>query len=305
MNLMITGGTGTIGREIVKQLRGTDRFEKIIIYSRDESKHADMQRKFPEGGESGLRYFIGDICDYDRLVFAMKDADMVIHAAAMKHIDKCEYNPFESLRVNIVGGSNVVKAAIQTKVLNCMLISTDKACNPVSAYGSQKFCLERLFIGSNNMSDETKFNVVRYGNVIASRGSVFHTWEKLAKQGETLELTHKDMTRFFWSIKDAANFVIKTTKESYIHGDRGCIYIPKIGSKSMYDVAKAYSDNIRITTFRCPEKIHEELISEYESHYTYDVGDYYIIYPTMHDWAKSITVQGEKIKSRDLFISKR
>lgn len=288
-NLLITGGTGTIGQAIVDKLYKT--WEgKIIIYSRDESKHAAMMEKYPEGGESGLRYLIGDICDYERLRYAMKDVNIVIHAAAMKHIDKCEYNPFESMRVNVEGSINVAKACIGRGVQCCTFVSTDKACNPVSAYGAQKYSSERMFIGCNNMGG-TRFNVVRYGNVWGSRGSFLAKWEKIKEHKGTISLTDPEMTRFFWDIGEAADFVI----DHMISLDRGCVYIPKLGSKSMMDIAMQYSHNIEITGMRCPEKIHEELISAPESLFTYDQGTHYTIYPGQHDWSKKVGCVGVKV----------
>lgn len=303
MNVLITGGTGTIGREITRQIKDLHDIDKIIIYSRDESKHASMAEEFPEGGKSGLRYFIGDICDYERLRYAMSGVDVVIHAAAMKHIDKCEYNPTESLRVNVIGSMNVVRACIDTSVKKCMFVSTDKACNPLSAYGAQKYAVERLMIGSNNMG-VTKFNCVRYGNVMGSRGSFVAKWEKLAIEKKPISLTHADMTRFFWSIEEAASFVVCHTLGKPEENDRGVIYIPKLNKKKMIDIAFTFTNNISITGLRCPEKIHEELISPAEVISTYEYGDHYIIFPLSHDWCAVSDRRGNPVPDNFTYTSK-
>jgi UDP-N-acetylglucosamine 4,6-dehydratase len=302
MNVLITGGTGTIGREITRQIKDLPGVRKIMIFSRDEAKHAAMMEEFPEGGESGLRYFIGDICDYDRLRFAMRGVNVVIHAAAMKHIDRCEYNPIESIRVNITGSVNVVRACIDEGVKNCMFISTDKACNPVSAYGAQKYAVERMMIGANNLG-KTQFNCVRYGNVMGSRGSFIEKWEKLSSEGKSLNLTDADMTRFFWSISEAAKFVVERVFDANEYEDRGVVYIPILHSKRMMDIALTYTNNINITGLRCPEKIHEELISKVEALSTFHYQDHYIIYPMSHDWCRDIEKRGKLINDGFTYIS--
>lgn len=299
MNYLITGGTGTIGRELLRQLAPQIGKSRIVIFSRDEAKHADMLNEFSQQGITGLRSMVGDICDYERLVSAMQGIDVVIHAAAMKHIDKCEYNPTESMRVNVLGSINVARACIETAVSQCLFISTDKACNPVSAYGGQKYASERLFIGMNNMSRRTRFNIVRYGNVFGSRGSFIEKWLDLAKKNLPITITDEHMTRFFWTIQDAAAFVLDRITDGETNFDRGLIYIPKMRSFKMIDLANEISkeNEIKITGMRCPEKIHEELVSETEGKNCYDQGNHYIIYPAMHEWAASITPRGKKCQS--------
>lgn len=296
MNYFITGGTGSIGKELTKQLLPILGDGKLVIYSRDELKQAEMAEQFPEGGRTGIRYLIGNICDYDRLVTAMKGSDIVIHAAAMKRIDTCEYNTVESLNVNVLGSMNVARACIETGVKSCLFTSTDKACNPISAYGSQKQTVERLWIGMNNFTPTTKFNCVRYGNVWGSRGSFLQKWKKAVGEEKSILLTDAEMTRFFWKIEEAAKFIDHRLVDIDTYKDRGCIYIPKMSSKKMFDIAKEFNDNIKITGMRCPEKLHEELISEIESMSTYDNGSHFIIYPTMHNWCADIKVRGTKVE---------
>jgi UDP-N-acetylglucosamine 4,6-dehydratase len=296
VNYFITGGTGTIGREIVSLLLGDTKMcaEKIVVYSRDEQKHAEMMNLFPEGGESGLRYIVGDICDYSRLLYAMDKAGVVIHTAAMKHIDKCEYNPTESVRINVIGSMNVAKACRETGVQQAVIISTDKACNPISAYGAQKYAAERLWIGMNNLSSKTMFNVVRYGNVLGSRGSFIYHWQNLLKEKKPIQITDENMTRFFWTVHEAGKFILSRITDGFQNRDRGLVYIPKMGKCKIIDMAKSLSENIEIVGMRCPEKIHEEMISITEGASAYDCGDHYIIYPLMHDWCRSIIPRGCK-----------
>jgi len=293
-NYFLTGGSGTLGRELTKQLLADDRADKIKIFSRTEDKQQSMAVEFPEYPNNLLRYLLGDICDYDRVKTAMSGSEVVVHAAAMKMIDRCEYNPTEGVRVNVHGSENVFRAAHENKVMSCLFVSTDKACLPISAYGCQKSTAEHLAIGYNNLS-RTAFNVVRYGNVLSSAKSFMHTWKALIDKGEPIELCHKDITRFFWSIREAARFLLNTLDNVLIHGDRGCVYVPKMGSQAMGDIASALTDNIKITQFRSPEKLHEDLISVHEAPYTYDCGDYYVIYPSAHEWSRDIKTRGTPV----------
>jgi UDP-N-acetylglucosamine 4,6-dehydratase len=292
MNYLITGGTGSIGQELVRKLLSIiSPDDKIIIYSRDEAKQAEMARKYAEGGMAGIRYLVGDICDLNRLKYAMEGIDVCIHAAAMKRIDTCEYNPLESIRVNVHGSSNVAEACAYCGVFRSYLLSTDKACLPISAYGAQKAAAEHLWIGMNNMAD-THFSVIRYGNVWGSRGSFLKTWKESSESGEEINITDERMTRFFWRIEEAAGFIIKIISDT---SQRGCIYVPKMRSSRIMNIAEAFTDKIKISGMRCPEKIHEDLISVHESVSCYDQGDYYVIYPTQHDWCKEIEKEGKKV----------
>ena len=293
MNYFITGGTGSVGKELVRQLSELITVGRIVIFSRNESRQAEMAAEFPEGGEAGVRYFIGDICDYDRLLFAMKGSGIVIHAAAMKHIDKCEYNPTESIKNNVFGTMNVARACSELKVSEALFISTDKACSPISAYGAQKYASERFWIGMNNMSS-TRFNLVRYGNVRKSTGSFYHKWKTLVAEGKPLPVTSDKMSRFFWNIESAAFFIINCLVDEKSLSDRGCIYVPKMKSEKLIDIAKSISDNIEITGLRCPEKLQEELICSFEGNNCYDCGDHYILYPDLHEWVGTIVKRGVK-----------
>lgn len=293
MKYFITGGTGTLGHELTRQLY--DIADKIIIYSRDEAKHADMQKEFPEYPDNKMRYIIGDICDEKRLSQAMQGADFVYHTAAMKHIDKCTYNPTEAIRVNVIGTMNVAQACRDNNVKSAWFISTDKACGSISLYGSTKSVGEHMWVGFNNIGHSTKFNVVRYGNVLGSRGSFITTWDKLAADNKPIPITHKDMTRFFWTVEDAVDFLLKCDNDANTFGEKGCIYIPKMDRSSIYEMAKNYCENVTITGLRCPEKIHEDLILESESLSCYENDDYYIIYPMQHDWSKDCGTRGAKV----------
>jgi UDP-N-acetylglucosamine 4,6-dehydratase/5-epimerase len=291
LNYLITGGSGSIGQELVRQLQPTlMEPDKIIIYSRDEAKQATMRQTYPEGGKSGLRYFVGDICDYDRLAYAMRDVDICIHAAAMKRIDTCEYEPLESIRVNVQGSVNVAKACDDAGVEKAFFLSTDKACLPISAYGAQKAVVEHLWQGMNNFS-ECRYSVIRYGNVIGSKGSVFQAWDGIPSGG-IITLTDARMTRFLWKIGDAAAFIIRVIGESI---GRGCIYVPKMNRHAMSDMARIYTDNIAVTGLRCPEKLHEDLISVHEAPWARDLGDYYVIYPGFHNWADGVEAKGDPL----------
>ena len=193
--ILVTGGTGTFGSEVTKFILNNIKIKKIIVFSRDENKQYEMSKKL--SGKRNIRFFIGDIRDQNRLMTAFRGVDYVIHAAAMKHVPASEYNPIECIKTNIDGTESVINAAIERKVKRVIALSTDKACNPVNLYGATKLCSEKLFINANQYSNETKFSVVRYGNVIGSRGSVIPFFESLLKQKKTLPITSKDMTRFF------------------------------------------------------------------------------------------------------------
>lgn len=275
----ITGGTGTLGKELVKQLYCSA--ERIVVYSRDEAKQAAMMKTFPEGGADGpMRYRIGDVRDYDRLKQAMEDCDTVIHTAAMKRIDTCEYNIFEAIKTNVEGSLNVVKAANSLGYEKAVLISTDKACNSCSTYGTTKSMAEKIFSNANNYGKCCSYSV-RYGNVAGSRGAVHNIWKEAAESGKPINLTHPDMTRWFWSISEAAMFVMHTLPNA----GRGVIYVPKMQAHKLYDLASKFSDNINITGLRCSEKLHEEMVSVTEATNTYETPEWYAIHPIQVDYA--------------------
>lgn len=287
MNYFFTG-SGTLATELVEQLY--DDADKIVIYSRDEGKHHILKDQYPEGPPGPMRYRIGDIRDYDRLVTAMHDCDIVIHTAAMKRIETCEAEVYECMHTNILGSYNVARACNATGILCAMLISTDKSVDAAGMYGASKRVAEELFIQSNNYGD-CHFAVCRYGNVKGSRGSLNTIWDKQIRNHLALTVTHADMTRWFWTIEEAAAFVL----DRLGHMERGVIYVPKMTGYSIMQMAKNLSSDIVITGLRCGEKLHESMISQTEVQNTYEHPTYYTIYPFSHEWQKNIKYSGTKV----------
>ena len=274
--ILITGGTGTLGKELTKQLLDSDKYiKKIYIYSRDEYKQSEMKKEFKNNPK--LSFFIGDIRDKDRLYRAFNEIDYVIHTAAQKHVSSCEYNPFEAVKTNVIGSANIIDAAIDRKVKKVLAISTDKAVNPINLYGCTKACMEKMFIDGNNYSgdNETIFSIVRYGNVISSRGSVIPFFKKIAKEGGKFPLTDNEMTRFWTTIDNAAKFVLDSLE--IMEGQE--IFIPKLPTLKIIDLIKAIKEDaeIKVIGVRKGEKIHETLISKEESKCFLDMNNYFII----------------------------
>lgn len=274
--VLITGGTGTLGKELTKQLLNSDKYiKKIYIYSRDEYKQSEMKKEFKNHPK--LSFFIGDIRDKDRLYRAFNEIDYVIHTAAQKHVPSCEYNPFEAVKTNVIGSANIIDAAIDRKVEKVLAISTDKAVNPINLYGCTKACMEKIFIDGNNYSgdNETIFSIVRYGNVIGSRGSVIPFFKKIAKEGGKFPLTDNEMTRFWTTVDNAAKFVLDSLE--IMEGQE--IFIPKLPTLKISDLIKAIKKDaeIKIVGLRKGEKIHETLISKEESKYFLDMNNYFIL----------------------------
>lgn len=290
--LLITGGTGSFGSAATKILLKT-KIKKLIIFSRDENKQYQMQNEIKD---KRLRFFIGDIRDEERLIMAFRGVDYVIHAAAQKHVPSSEYNPFESIKTNIFGSQAIISAAIKTNIKKVIALSTDKACNPINLYGATKLCAEKLFINGNQLSGKNgpKFSVVRYGNVIASRGSVIPFFKDLSKNSKnTIPLTHKNMTRFFIQISTAVNFVLNSMQTMQL----GEIFIPKMNSIYIKDLIKILcpKNKVKIIGVRAGEKIHEMLFSAEETTNLYEKNDCFIILP--HN-SKSKKTQGiKKIKN--------
>ncbi len=295
-NVLITGGTGTFGQEITNFLLKKTNLKKLIILSRDENKQYEMSKKF--GSNKRVRFFLGDVRDVNRLLTAFRGVDYVIHAAAMKQVPASEYNPVECIKTNINGSESVITAAIERKVKKVIALSTDKACNPVNLYGATKLCSEKLFINANQYSNFTKFTVVRYGNVIGSRGSVIPHFKNLINQKKVLPLTSKDMTRFFIPIKDAIKFVLS----SLIKSRGGEIFIPKMSSIKIFDLISLINSNtkINIVGIRPGEKIHESLFSIDESRSVNQDKDCYIIYSENLSYIKRY---GKKLKNQFEYIS--
>jgi UDP-N-acetylglucosamine 4,6-dehydratase (inverting) len=289
-SILITGGTGSFGTQFTEMILKKYNPKKIIIYSRDEYKQDVMKKnmtlKFPES-VSKLRFFIGDVRDKDRLYRAFKGVDYVIHAAAMKQVPACEYNPFEAIKTNIYGAQNIVDAALDCGVKKVVALSTDKAVNPINLYGGTKLVSDKLFISANSYRGDqgTVFSVVRYGNVSGSRGSVIPFFRELLNSGVSeLPITDTRMTRFWMTLDDAVNLVVKALDES----KGGETYVFKNPSYRIIDVAEAMNpgSNINLIGIREGEKLHEVMITSDDSRATYDYGDHYIIYPNYIWWSK-------------------
>ena len=285
-NILITGGTGSFGNAFCKYLIENYKPNKIIIFSRDEYKQYIMAQKFqrPE-----FRFFIGDVRDLSRLKMAMSGVDMVVHAAALKHVPAAEYNPIECIHTNVMGAENVIRAALEVGVEKVVALSTDKAANPINLYGATKLASDKLFIAANNMAGNrpTRFSVVRYGNVVGSRGSVVPLFKKLIAQGvEKLPVTHPDMTRFWISLRQGVEFVVK----AFHRMQGGEIFVPKIPSVRIVDLAKAMAPDkeIEIIGIRPGEKLHEVMCPADDSHLTLEFADHFVITPSIRFYDKEI-----------------
>ncbi len=278
-NILITGGTGSFGKKYTKILLAKYKPNKIIIFSRDELKQYEMAQDY---SAKCMRYFIGDVRDNQRLKQATKDVDYIIHAAALKHVPIAEYNPMECIKTNIDGAQNVIEAALENGVKRVIALSTDKAANPVNLYGATKLASDKLFVAANNLvgSNDIKFAVVRYGNVVGSRGSVVPFFQKLLNEGaKELPITDEKMTRFFITLEDGVNFVLKNFERM----QGGEIFVPKIPSMKIVDMAKALSPNLphKIIGIRPGEKLHEIMCPADDSHLTLEFDDHYVIKPTI------------------------
>lgn len=280
-SVLITGGTGSLGKALTQYiLKHHSNVKKLVILSRDEQKQFQMAQEFSEKEFSQIRYLLGDVRDQDRLVRAFQGIDIVIHAAAMKHVHLAEYNPDECIKTNIGGAQNVIHAALQTSVSNVVALSTDKACAPINLYGATKLTSDKLFVAANNIrgAKEIKFSVVRYGNVMGSNGSVIPFFIKKRKEG-MLPITDVAMTRFNISLQGGVEMVMYAIQ----HAWGGEIFIPKIPSYRITDIAKAIAPSceINIIGVRPGEKIHEEMITASDSFNTYDLGKYFTILPSV------------------------
>lgn len=298
--VLITGGTGSLGKAITKHIvKNHPHIARLIIYSRDEQKQFQMAIEYSEDKYPFMRYFIGDVRDYKRLKMAFRTVDYVIHAAAMKHVHIAEYNPTECISTNVDGAKNVIQAALETNVERVVALSTDKACAPVNLYGATKLTSDKLFVAANNISGDKKikFSVVRYGNVMGSNGSVIPFFVKMKNQKQTLPITHPEMTRFNIPIEGGVEMVFYALH----HAWGGEIFIPKIPSYRIVDVAEAIGPECEkpIVGVRPGEKIHEEMITSADSLNTYDLGKYYTILPSKTKWSLSDflkTFNGTKVK---------
>lgn len=283
--IFITGGTGSFGKKYVKTILDRWQPEKIIIYSRDELKQFEMQQEF---NHPCMRYFIGDVRDGERLKTATEGVDYIIHAAALKQVPAAEYNPMECIKTNVHGAENVINAAIANNVDKVIALSTDKAANPINLYGATKLASDKLFVAANNMvgTRRTSFAVVRYGNVVGSRGSVVPFFKKLIDQGaEELPITHEKMTRFWITLQDGVDFVLK----NFTRMQGGEIFVPKIPSIKITDLATAMAPNLKqkIIGIRPGEKLNEIMCPADDSHLTIEFNDHFTIMPTIEFHGKN------------------
>lgn len=283
-SVLITGGTGSLGKELTKViLKNWPDVKRLVIYSRDEQKQFQMEQEFSHAKYPAIRYFIGDVRDFERLKRAFIGIDYVIHAAAMKHVHIAEYNPDECVKTNIGGAENVIKAALESSVSKVVALSTDKACAPINLYGATKLTSDKLFIAANNIKGhkDIKFSVVRYGNVMGSNGSVIPFFLKKKSEG-VLPITDPNMTRFNISLAAGVDMVLHALETAW----GGELFVPKIPSYRITDVAEAIGPECehRISGIRPGEKIHEEMITSSDSFTTYDLGKYYVILPQMPNW---------------------
>jgi len=278
-NILITGGTGSFGNKFVDHVLKYD-VNKIVVFSRDELKQYEMSQRFTD---ERIRFFLGDVRDRDRLYRAFDGIDIVVHAAALKQVPACEYNPFEAIKTNVIGAQNIVEAAIDRKVKRIIALSTDKAASPLNLYGATKLCSDKLFVAANSYAGDkdTRFAVVRYGNVVGSRGSVVPLFKKLKETG-TLPITDERMTRFWITLDQGVEFVINSLRRM----QGGEVFVPKIPSMRIVDLAEAIAPECKIEYIgiRPGEKLHEEMITVDDSRRSLEYPDYYVIQPEFPWW---------------------
>jgi UDP-N-acetylglucosamine 4,6-dehydratase len=282
-SILITGGTGSFGNQFVQTIIERYSPKKIIIFSRDELKQYEMAQQFPDSQYPFMRYFIGDIRDCSRLEMALRGVDIVVHAAALKHVTIAEYNPYECIHTNVIGAENIVRAALRNQVKQVIALSTDKAVSPINLYGASKLAAEKIFIAANNIrgADPTIFSVIRYGNVVGSRGSVVPFFRKLVQEGKTsLPITDLEMTRFWITLPQGVDFVLSSL--AMMQG--GEIFIPKIPSMKITDLAQALAPGLQthVVGIRPGEKLHEWMLTSDESLQAVQLSDRYIILPYTH-----------------------
>ena len=292
-NILITGGTGSFGKKCTEIILKRYKPRRLIIFSRDELKQFEMAQQFPDSKYDCIRYFIGDIRDKERLYRAFSNVDFIIHAAALKQVPAAEYNPFEAVKTNILGGQNVINVAIDRGVKKVIALSTDKAANPVNLYGATKLCSDKLFIAGNSYvgRDDTVFSVVRYGNVAGSRGSVIPFFLKKKEDG-VLPITDPRMTRFWITLEQGVDFVL-TCLEEMVGGE---LFVPKIPSMNMMDLAKAIAPECKteIIGIRPGEKLHEIMVPSDDAHKTIEYDDKYIIQPDFRFFERRFNSNGGK-----------
>jgi UDP-N-acetylglucosamine 4,6-dehydratase/5-epimerase len=281
--ILVTGGTGSFGKKFIQTVFERYSPKKMIVYSRDELKQYEMQQVWPNSKEYPIRYFIGDVRDYKRLKRAMEGVNIVIHAAALKQVPAAEYNPFEAVKTNVIGGQNVIDAAMSQGVSRVIALSTDKAAAPINLYGATKLTSDKLFIAANNYRGfhDIKFSVVRYGNVMGSRGSVIPFFSQIAKTGE-IPITDERMTRFNITLQEGVDFVLKNLERMW----GGELFVPRLPSYRIIDVAEAIAPGVRtkIVGIRPGEKLHEEMVTETDALTTVEFEDYFVIMPSTQLW---------------------
>jgi len=294
--ILVTGGTGSFGQAFIRRVSELVDYERIVVFSRDELKQYEMEQSFPPEKLGRMRFFIGDVRDLPRLEMAMRDIDYVIHAAALKHVPAAEYNPFECIHTNVLGAENVVQAAIRNRVKRVIALSTDKASNPINLYGASKLASDKIFVAANHLSGSTKvrFAVVRYGNVVGSRGSVVPLFRRLvAERAESLPITDERMTRFWIALREGVDFVLSCL--AMTRG--GEIFVPKIPSMRIVDVARTMAPQLphRIIGIRPGEKLHETMVTEGDARNTVEMNDRYVIEPAFAWWDRT-TFEGSSAK---------
>jgi UDP-N-acetylglucosamine 4,6-dehydratase len=293
LSVLVTGGTGSFGKKFVEAML-TQGVKRLIVFSRDESKQHEMRHQFPDTGDSPMRYFIGDVRDADRLRRAFHGVDVVVHAAALKQVPACEYNPLEAVKTNIDGARNIIEAAIDTGVSRVMALSTDKAVSPVNLYGATKLVAEKLFVQANSYSGAggPKFSCVRYGNVVGSRGSVVPLFREQRGSGQ-ITITDDRMTRFWITLDQGVKFVMDCTERM----QGGEVFVPRIPSMRITDLARVLAPEakIKVTGIRPGEKLHEMLVSEDEARNTLEFKDMYVVEPLFPWWTNSHWTGGTRL----------
>jgi UDP-N-acetylglucosamine 4,6-dehydratase/5-epimerase len=304
-SLLITGGTGSFGHRFSATLLKRYNLKRLVILSRDELKQYDMEMKFnniQNYSTDALRFFIGDVRDQSRLEEAMRGIDVVIHAAALKQVPAAEYNPMECIKTNIYGAENVIKAALLNNVEHVIALSTDKAANPINLYGATKLASDKLFVAANNMSGgRSKFSVVRYGNVVGSRGSVVPLFNKLiSESSKFLPVTHKEMTRFWITLQEGVDFVLKNLERM----QGGEIFIPKIPSVRIVDLASAMAPElpIKFIGVRPGEKMHEIMCPKDDSHLTLEYTNHYVIIPSINFFSDDYDLTTNKLNEKGAYV---
>ena len=284
--VLVTGATGSFGRKFIQIMLREYQPRKLIVFSRDELKQSEMSLRFGEDEYPNIRYFIGDVRDRDRLYRAFDGVDIVVHAAALKQVLAAEYNPIEAVKTNVLGAANVIDAAIDRGVAKVIALSTDKAAGPVSLYGATKLCSDKLFVAANSYSGQhrTRFSVVRYGNVLGSRGSVIPFFQQQQKTGK-LSITDPRMTRFWITLEQGVKFVLSCLD----HMAGGEIFVPKIPSMKLIDLARVIGPDceFEVVGRRPGEKLHELMVGEDDAHNTLEYDNYYAIHPTVRVWSKN------------------